>query len=73
MFTSQHSGYAGTHATYGLIGTVHNVPSTLYSSRVGMFCCKMKFTHYVQFLMGFAAIPHKTRFIKWAAKVGALC
>jgi hypothetical protein len=57
MFATQHSGYAGTHATYGLIGTVHNVPCTLYSSRVGMFGCKMKFTHYFSIFSGFCRHP----------------
>lgn len=40
-FATQHSGYAGTHATNGLIGTVHNVPRTLYGSRIRMLGSKV--------------------------------
>jgi hypothetical protein len=50
VLAPQDGGNSGTHATDGLISTVHDIPVALNGSLVSMFCCEMQFAHYSDIL-----------------------
>jgi hypothetical protein len=57
VFTSQNCGNFGTHATYGLISTVYDIPVAFNGSLVRVFGGEMQFAHFLFFLREASAIP----------------
>jgi hypothetical protein len=57
VFAPENGGNFGTHATYGLISTVHDVPVAVNGSLVRVFGGEMQFAHFLFFLREAIAIP----------------
>jgi hypothetical protein len=57
VLAPKNGGDLGTHATYGLISTVHDVPVALNGSLVRVFGGEMQFAHFLFFLREAIAIP----------------
>jgi hypothetical protein len=69
VLAPENGGNFGTHATYGLISTVDDVPVALNGSLVRVFGGEMQFAHFVFFLREAIAIPMA---VKWSAKLDFL-
>jgi hypothetical protein len=62
VLAAKNSGDLGTHATDGLISTVHDVPVAFNGSLVRVFGGEMQFAHFLYFLREAVAIPMA---VKW--------
>jgi hypothetical protein len=57
VFAPENGGNFGTHATYGLISTVYDIPVAFNGSLVRVFGGEMQFAHFLFFLREASAIP----------------
>jgi hypothetical protein len=67
VLAPENCGNLGTHATDGLISTVHDVPVALNGSLVRVFGGEMQFAHFLYFLRDAIAIP--MALIEWERKI----
>jgi hypothetical protein len=63
VFAAKNGGDLGTHATDGLISTVHDVPVAFNGSLVRVFGGEMQFTHCLFFLREAIAIPMAVKIV----------
>ena len=63
VFAPKNGGDLGTHATDGLISTVHDVPVAFNGSLVRVFGGEMQFAHFLFFLRDALAIPMAVKIV----------
>jgi len=63
VLAPENGGNFGTHATYGLISTVHDVPVAFNGSLVRVFGGEMQFAHFLFFLRDALAIPMAVKIV----------
>jgi hypothetical protein len=72
VLAPENGGNFGTHATDGLISTVHDIPVAFNGSLVRVFGGEMQFAHFLFFLREAVAIPMAVKWMNFFGWVWSL-